>query len=385
MSSAVIVRKVESAADHKSFFEFPWSVYKDDSNWVPPLLSIRRDILNKKKNPAWEYMEGDYYLALRGEKVVGTIAAFVNHRHNEFHQENIAWFGFFECDNDAEAAAALFKTAMDWVKAHGYDALRGPQNFTTHDECGLLIDGFTRPIMLMPYNPPYYQKLVEDLGFHKVIDAHSYYYNWKMAEARHTESRVDKLTKRIVRNTNATVRQINRKNLKADFVLFKEIYNDAWEKNWDFTPMTDKELDALIESLSAFFDPRLACFVEVDEKVVGFMLGVPDFNQVLQLAHPRPGEPEPITLAKAVWHWKLRPKIDWMRIPLMGVREEYRNKGLDILMMSYFYHTMQNLPYQYMDCGWILESNHNMVGTLKGFGTEIHRTYRFYEKGVELT
>ncbi|MDX1991902.1 MAG: N-acetyltransferase [bacterium] len=378
----VTIRKVETPADHKAFFEYPWRVYQDDPNWVPPLLSMRKDILNRKKNPSWEYMEGDYYAAWRGDTCVGTIAAFVNNWHNKFHEENVAWFGFFECEDNVETAQVLLQTAVDWARERGYEAVRGPQNFTTHDECGLLVDGFERPIMLMPYNKPYYQRLVEGAGFHKVMDIYSYYYNWALSADARTEERLEKLATRINRTVNVTIRPIDRKNMKADFVKFKEIYNDAWDKNWGFTPMTPKELDNLVTSLGMFFDPTFSCFAEVDGEPVGFMLGVPDFNQVLQPAHARPGEPEPITLVKALWHWKIRSKIDWLRVPLMGVREAYRNRGLDLLMFLYFYKVMRGSRYKHLDCGWILENNHNMLGLLESVGMKIHRTHRFYEKST---
>jgi len=382
MVTAVSVRKVETKADHQVFLHFPWTIYQDDPNWVPPLLSIRRDTLNPDKNPSWDYLEGDYYIAWRGEEPVGTIAAFVNKRHNEFHNEHIAWFGFFETINDPEVAHALLDTAVGWAQSQGYDAIRGPQSFTTHEECGLLIDGFERPVMLMPYNAPYYQALIEGTDFHKVMDTSSFYYNWDMLEAHNTIKRFAPLIKRVTRNTNFAVRPINRKNLKADFATFKEIYNNSWDDNWGFTPMTEKELDNLVESLGMFFDPHLACFVEDDGEPVGFMLGVPDFNQVLYHAHPKPGIPEPITLIRALWHWKIRSKIDTFRIPLMGVRADYRKKGLDLLMYDYFLRELPNLPIQYqtMDAGWILETNQDMIGILQSVGMEPYRRYRFYEQ-----
>jgi len=385
MSNSISVRKVSTKAERKAFFELPWTIYRDDPNWVPPLLSIRRDTLNPDKNPSWEYLEGDYFIAWQGDEPVGTIAAFVNKRHNEFHNEHIAWFGFFESINDRDVAAALLNTATEWAQSHGYDALRGPQSFTTHEECGLLIDGFERPIMLMPYNPPYYQTLIEQIpGFSKAIDTFSFYYNWKLVQENKTIERFSRIIERIKRRGNFTVRPINRKNLQADFRIFKDIYNDAWDANWGFTPMTEKELDNLVESLGMFFDPHLACFVEDDGKPIGFMLGVPDFNQVLYRAQARPGIPEPITLVRALWHWKIRPKIDAFRIPLMGVRAAYRKKGVDLLMYDYFLNELPKLStnYQHMDAGWILESNQDMMGILQSVGLNAYRTYRFYEKPI---
>lgn len=387
MPDSVEIRKVHSAEDFRSFFEFPWMIYRDDPNWVPHLLSMRRETLDKKHNPAWEYMEGDYFTAWRHGRIVGTIAAFVNHRHNGFHEENIAWFGFFEVEDDPEAAAALLTTAEDWARNRGYDALRGPQSFTTHEEVGLLVEGFERPVMLMPYHHAYYQRLIADAGYEKVMDLHSFRFIYDPASeyVQKTLARLDKIIARLTaRRSDVHLRPLNRKNLRTEFALVKQIYNDAWEKNWGFTPMTERELDALIDGLGGFFDADLACVVEVEGEPAAFALGVPDFNIVLRKANPQPGVPEWFTLARALWHWKMRGVIDGARVPLMGVREPYRRQGLDLLMYHYFTELLrkQNKPYHTLDAGWILESNHDMMGTLEGAGLENYRTYRLFEKSL---
>jgi GNAT superfamily N-acetyltransferase len=383
MSSALTVRKVETPADFRAFFAFPWKVYKNDPNWVPPLLSMRRDILDKKKNPAWEYCEGDYFTAWRGEQIVGTIAAYINQRHNEFHDERVGWFGAFEFLDDAEVSRALLDTASAWVKNKGYPAIRGPQTFSTHDECGLLVDGHDQPpVLLYPYNPRYYQQHYEAAGFSKVMDTYSFIITREKALESGLDSRLERIAKGIMRRNKVTVRGIETKNLKAEFALFKELYNAAWEKNWGFVPMTPRELDALVESLGNFFDPRLAFFGYVDGEPAGFSMAIPNLNEVLLKAYAQPGTPEIITLVKALWHWKLRPIIRGARVPLLGVKEGLRGKGVDAVL---YYHTLRALidnGYQFCDSGWILESNQNMVSIAKSFGQEIYKTFRFYEKAL---
>ncbi|GAB4521191.1 MAG: GNAT family N-acetyltransferase [Anaerolineae bacterium] len=379
---AVTVHKVESKQDHKDFFEFPWQLYQHDPNWVPPLLSMQRDKLNKQKNPSWQYLRGDYYLARRDGRVVGTIAAFVNPRHNEFHKENIAWFGLFEVENDPEAAHALLKTAEDWARAEGYTALRGPQSFTATDEVGLLVEGFTQPVILMPYNPPYYQGLVESAGFQKVMDVYSYHGNWQDLRDSGILDRFGRLVEKTKKRHNITIRPIDRKNLKAEFNLFKDIYNAAWELNWGFTPFTEAELDALVEGLGMIFDPKLACFAYVGNEPVGFLLSVPDFNVVLKKAYPNPRTPEVITLVKALWHWKIRPKTTLLRIPLMGVKAAYRGKGVDMAMYHHTVQALEGTPYTEVDAGWILETNQPMNLVSESSGLEVYKRHRFYEKAL---
>lgn len=383
MGLSPVVRRVETKQDYNAFFSFVWTLYRDDPNWTPPLLSMRGNALDQAKNPAWEYLEGDYFVAWRGGQPVGTIAAFVNHRHNEYHAEQIAWFGFFETENDPTTAHALLQTAIDWAQARGYSALRGPQSFTTHDECGLLIEGFAPPVMLMPYNPPYYQALIEGMaGFEKVMDTYSYTLSATDDQLdERQQARVQKVLERVKRQHRAVLRVGSRQTAKQDFQIFKRLYNEAWEKNWGFTPMTERELDALIKDLSLFYDPKLACFVEVDGEAVGFTLGIPDFNQILAQAYAKPNVPELWTLIKALWHWKIRPKLNRVRVPLMGITEPYRNKGLDILMYDYMYRMLvaPEMPYEHMDCGWVLEINQPLISIIKQIGMHPYRTYRFYQ------
>lgn len=381
--TSVQVRKVDSQTDFRAFFEFPWTLYKDDPNWVAPLLSMRRDQLDQKKNPAWEYMEGDYFAAWRGDQIVGTIAAYINNRHNEFHDEHIGWFGAFDVYDDQEAATALLNTAAEWVKARGYNAIRGPQTFTTHEDVGLLVDGFTRPVLLMPYNFPYYQTLIENAGWHKSMDAYSFYLSRQGAIEHATGDRLKRLTQAVMKRNKITVRQIDQKRLKEEFVLFKEIYNAAWVKNWGFVPMTPKELDALVDSLGQFFDPNFAFFADVEGQPAGFIMAIPDFNQVLKKAAPRPGVPEAVSLVRALWHWKIRPVIDTARIPLMGVKEIYRNKGVDaVLYYTVLDALMGSKHIHHSDAGWILEINENMVSIAKSFGSDIYKTHRLYQKDL---
>ncbi len=378
----VVVRKIDNQAEFRTLFEFPWTLYKGDPYWVPPLLSMRRDLLDKEKNPAWaEYMEGDYFAAWRGDQIVGTIVAFINHRHNEFHNERVGWFGLFEVYDDAEAATALLTTAAEWVRARGYDAIRGPQTFTTHEDCGILVDGFTRPVLLMPYNYPYYARLVEGAGFHKAMDLYSFHLSRQGAQEHHTGDRLKRLTDAVMKRNKITVRKIDARNLQAEFALFKELYNAAWDKNWGFVPMTPRELDAMVKSLGQFFDADKAFFGEVNGQPAGFVMAVPDFNQVLHKVYPRPGVPEAFSLLKALWHWKLRPVIDTARIPLMGVKEEFREKGVAAVL---YYHVLEALladpRVQHSDSGWILEANENMVSIALSFGCTIYKTHRIYER-----
>lgn len=382
MTDSVQIRKVETKADHKVFLEFPWRIYLDDPNWVPPLLSMRRDIVSKEKNAAWEYMEGDYFIAWRNGEPVGTIAAFINRRHNEHWGTNVGFFGAFETIDDEAVAHGLLRAACEWVKAKGFPSIIGPQTFTTHEEVGLLIDGFEQPLLLMSYHHPYYQRMIESFGFVRSMDMNSFYYDWDMVASEGTEERLGKIVEWRMKKGNITVRPSDPRQRRADFEIIKQLYNDAWDSNWGFVPLTPRELDAMIEGLGLVFNPDWTYFAYIDGKPIGLVMSVGDFNQVLKYVQPRPGVPEPISLVKALWHWKVRPKITRVRVPLLGVVPEHRNKGVDLVLVYHLMKALKNTGIKAADCGWILETNQDMAGTLRGLGMPTYRTYRIYQKDL---
>ncbi|QPC82011.1 hypothetical protein G4Y79_20335 [Phototrophicus methaneseepsis] len=378
-SIPVTIRKIETPRDFKAFFEFPWVLYKDDLHWVPPLVSVRKELLDREKGPAWEYIEGELFGAWRGEQMVGTIAGFVSHRHNQFNDDNVGWFGFFEVYDDQEAATALLNAAAEWVFSHGYDAILGPANMTLHEECGLLIENFDDPVILMPYNKSYYQKLVENAGFGKSMDVVSFYFDREMAQEAGAADRMAKITKRARERSGITIRPIDAKRKKEEFQLFRDLYNDAWINNWGFVPMTDRELDALVESLGQFFDPSMAFFAEVNGEPAGFALAIPNFNEVLKLGYPRPGTPEIFTLLKVLWYWKVQRVITGTRLPLLGVKQEYRDTPVVICLIEAVFRAITESRYGYIDCGWVLETN-PLVKLTTTLGLKIYKTHRFYQQ-----
>lgn len=375
------IRPLGDRKDFREFFQFPWRHYADDPNWAPNLLSMRRQLLDKSRHPAWAYMEGEYFGAWRNGVMVGTIAAFVNHEHNRFHDENIGFFGLFESVDDREVAGELLHAASEWLAARGVDAIRGPASFTTNEECGLLVDNFGPPVIMMPYNPPWYAALVEGAGFEKAMDLHCIYQDRQTIEASGSLERLERLVSRAAQRSGITVRSMRAKDKKAEFERFREIYNAAWEKNWGFIPMNDAELEALINDLGMLVEPKLAFFAEIADEPVGFALTIPNFNEALRRAYPRPGVPEFVTLAQVAWHWKVRKSIRGVRMPLMGVKKEYRNKGVELAMLLEIMKALLPSQYDYLDSGWILETN-PLIKISLSLGGKIYKTHRFYQKSL---
>jgi GNAT superfamily N-acetyltransferase len=388
MTEEPAIRKVETKADFNTFLTFPWTLYKDDPCWVPPMVSMQRHKFDRQKNSSWQHMTGEFFIAWRGAQPVGTIAAFVNHRHNEFHEENIGFFGAFEVYDDPEAARALLATAADYVRAQGCDAIRGPATFSTNDECGILIEGFDDPpVVLCAYNPAYYQRLIESApGFEKAMDLYSWRLTLQSAAQSDKAQRLYKVIDKNNKRRGITVRLPDTKHLKQEFTTLKDIYNSAWEENWGFVPMSDQELDELVADLGTYFEPILTIFAEVDGEPAGFLLGVPDMFQALHRAYPRPGKPEIITMLQALWHWKIRSKITRVRIPLLGVKEQYRGIGVEAAMFADLYaRAVQFGPergWEYADGGWVLETNDAMNQLCEKNNGHVYKRFRFYERDL---
>jgi len=380
--NSLIIKSVETTEDRKAFLSFPWTVYKDDPYWVPPIFSERMHFTDPEKNPFFQHAEVQFYMALRGEKIAGTIAVFINHLHNEYQSENVAFFGFFEVLEDYEAAELLFKTAEAWAKERGYTALRGPAQWSTNDECGLLVDGFDdSPRILMTYNPSYYVAYVEKAGYKYTRDLWAYKLGVKEFMDI-TGDRLDKLTTRILERKNITIRNLDMKKYDEEVGKVKLLYNNAWSKNWGFIPMTDLEFDQLADELHSIIDPDLVFIAEKDGKTVGFSLTLPNLNEPLRLAYPKPDTPEWWTMVKLVWQWKIRRKVGWIRVFALGVIPEYRKMGIDALFYFKSAQAALKKGIKMAEMSWILDNNDLMNRPIIALGGEVYKTYRYYEKDL---
>ena len=257
----------------------------------------------------------------------------------------------------------------------------GRASFTTNEECGLLVKNFDKPMVMMPYNPPYYAELIEAAGFEKAMDVHCMYMDRALIEASDTLARLEKLVERASRRSGIAVRRFRARRKQAEFRLFRDIYNAAWVKNWGFIPMSDEELEALVADLGMLVEPDLAFFAEIAGEPAGFALSIPNFNEALHRAFPRPGVPELYTLAQVFWHWKIRRSIKSVRMPLMGVKQEHRGKGVELALFLELMKALLPSRYDYLDSGWILETN-PLISISLNLGSQIYKTHRFYEKSL---
>jgi GNAT superfamily N-acetyltransferase len=378
----VQISPVGGDSDLMAFITFPWEVYRGDPCWVPPLIGERRSFLDRTKSPFFQHARAEYFLARRGGKVVGTIAAFTNDLYNQFQRVNTGFLGFFEVLEDREAAAALLATAEDWARKAGHTSILGPAQFSTNDECGLLVDGFDDPPrILMTYNPPRYRTYLESAGYRTAMNLWAY--SLAIADfIRNKPEKLERVTAKVMERGKLRVRRMDMKRFDHELEGVKKIYNRSWERNWGFVPMTDPEFDRLADELKPLLDPELVIVVERDDEMVGFGLTLPDLNEPLRLAYPRPSTPESLTMLKMLWHWKVRQRHDWLRVFALGVLPEFRGMGVDGLMYLETAKSAVPKGYKYAEMSWILESNDMMNRAIRSLGGTVYKTYRMYEKAL---
>jgi GNAT superfamily N-acetyltransferase len=375
-NNKLTVKSVASKRDLLEFIKFPWQIYKDDPYWVPPLLVERKEFLDKSKNPFFRHADVVFYSAKRNGKMVGRIAGIVNYNHIQTHQEKTGFFGFFECVKDYEIAKALLDSVREWLKSKGMEIMRGPANFSSNEEWGFLMEGFdSPPVIMMPYNPPYYLQFMEFYGMVKAKDLYAYYID----KNRLPPERVIRMAELIKKRENVTIRTINMKDFRGEVGRIKQIYNLAWSKNWGFVPMTDEEFDHLAKNLKQVIDPHLVFIAEVNGKPAGFALALPNVNQALIKLN---GRLFPWGILKLLWHTKIKNKIDGARIITMGVVPEFQKRGIDTVFYVESFDVGIKRGYTWAELSWVLEDNVLMNRVLDLLGATLYKKYRLYETPI---
>ena len=375
------VDRVSGRADLAAFVNLPFTLYRNDPNWVPPLKADVRKLLDSEKHPFYDggrEAEIELFLARDGRRVVGRIAAILNHAHNRAHEENVAFFGFFETVQRPEVARALLGTAEDWAREKGVEAIRGPANPSTNYECGLLVKGFDRPpVLMMTYNPPWYAELIEGVGFAKAKDLYAYISPVHDASLK----RLKKLGERTQkRNPGLITRSADLENFDDEVALIKELYNAAWERNWGFVPVSDAEFDALAGELKDLVNPDLVRIASIDDEPVGFILTVPDWNPVLKDIGGALWR-HPIKLIRHLLFTKY-DSLEGIRLILLGMREGYRNRGIEALLFANGIEIALAAGYEWCEYSWILEDNERTKGAVRLMGGELYKIYRMYERAL---
>lgn len=371
MSTAgVEIWEVKTKQERKAFLRLPWKIYSADPHWVPPLLKEQAFVFSTQ-NPFLHHAEIVQYLAARQGVVVGRIAAIIDENYIHFHGEKVGFFGFFECERDLEVAGQLLDQVKRFLRAKGLEMVIGPMNPSTNHECGLLIEGFdSSPFVMMPYNPPYYQELLEGCGLQKAKDL---YANIILGDGS-VPSRILRMSDRIKRRSpGLNVRPLDLKGVEEDAKRVKDVYNAAWRDNWGFVPPTDEEMRLMIKRLKPLVVPDVALFAEIGKETVGFILGLPNYNLVLKRLNGRLGLLGPL---KFLYYAR---KIHEIRVMILGVLPEFQKRGIETLLYAEIFRRGQARGYRKAEMSWILEDNHLMQKGIEDFGGRRYKTYRIYQ------
>jgi len=366
------VRLVRNARELRAFIDLPYRLHAADPNWVPPLRIDMRQRLSRKRNPFFEHGEADYFVALRDGRVVGRIAAVANRLHDRTYGDGTAFFGFFESEDDQEIADALFDVVAAWAEKRGYARLRGPTSFSLNEECGLLVDGFaTPPVLMMTHNPPYYVTLFGAAGFHKIKNLLAF-----AGGGDEVPTRGARAFERLRSRLGVTVRPIDSRKILAEAERIRESYNTYWRDNWGFVPMTAAEIRHMVNQFKPFYVPDLIQLVEKDGRLIAFALALPDLNEVLR--SNRSGRLFPAVL-KLLWSVRRR-KLGRIRVPMLGVVPEYRGKGVDAILWHAIWTAAIANRSPWAEASWILEDNPGMTNAAERMGFTRYKSYGIYDR-----
>jgi hypothetical protein len=375
----VQITPVRSRRDLSRFIDVPWHLFdrRRFPTWVPPLRISVKDVLDEK-NPFYRNADRELFLATRNGKPVGRIAAIENRAHNRFHEDRVGFFGFFECIDDQEVADALFAAAETWLRSRGLATMRGPMNPSTNHECGMLVEGFdVHPVFMTNWNPAYYLPLVDRAGFTKARDLFAYWVQVSGPNKAPLPPRFAALAERALKDSKVTFRDVDLGRFKREVDMLWEVYNDAWEKNWGFVPMTRDELVHMAKDLKPLIDPNLAFVAEVDGKPVGVMINLLDYARAqIDIANGRLFPTGFLKLLSA------KRRLKTGRMMVLGIKAQHRTRAILPLFIHELYRRAEAMNAEGGEASWILEDNIQMVRAMESMGARLYRKWRIYDRPI---
>jgi hypothetical protein len=375
-SHPVEVRPVLTRADMLAFINLPWTIYADDPHWVPP-LKLERRLHFSRLNPYFKNATWQAWLAYRKRIPVGRICAQIDQTHRQFHGSNTGHFGLLEFINDPVVVSALTSAGEAWLSDRGTTHISGPFSFSINQECGVLVDGFdTPPVILMPHSKPWYGTLLEQQGYSPAMDLLAYWIETDFVPSRVMKTLVAKFDKRI------QLRPLRRNRFGEEMEILRDIFNDAWSDNWGFIPFSKEEFAELGTSLRLFISDNFVQIAELDGKPVAFVVVLPNLNEVLSQLD---GSLLPLGWLR-LYQGVTQKSIRTGRVPLMGVRKQYQNStlGLTLALMvcNAACDAARESGIKAVEMSWILENNKGMRSILDNIGSKEYKRYRIYEKNL---
>ncbi|MDY0168091.1 MAG: GNAT family N-acetyltransferase [Thermoguttaceae bacterium] len=372
----IVVQEVRSRADRRQFLALPWALYRDDPNWIPPLWTNAKELVGFAHHPFYARNSIQTFLAMRDGKPCGRIAAILNRGHNERHNERRGFFGFLESVDDQEVADGLFDAVRQWFYKQGIFRLRGPTNPSLNHELGLLIDGFdSPPTFMMTYNPPYYERLLENYGFRKSQDLYAFWGHRSLLPA--IAERLGPVVEGILSHYDVTLRPLDRSRFLEEVETFLTIYNRALVNTWGFVPMSPDEVRHMAKGLRHLIVPELAIAAELDGRVIGATFGLPDYNPRIRAIN---GRLFPFGFIRLL---RNKHAIKRIRAISTNVLPEYQRLGIGLLLMHAMAPQALAWNIEEAEFSWVLESNKLSFGALKKGGAKVTKTYRLYDLDAE--
>jgi GNAT superfamily N-acetyltransferase len=361
----------------RRFIEFPYHLYRDDPYWVAPLRVEQKEMFDLSKHPFWKRAEMRCYLATSDGNVCGRIAAIDDQAYNQATGGEVGVFGFFESVDSEPVAFALFRAAGAWLAKRGLTILRGPLNPSINYECGILVHGFnSAPCVMMTYNPPYYNALMESAGLRKTKDLFAF--RLKLDDTYVARrARLDRAV-RVLATPSVRIRPMRLDRFDAEVDLVWNLHSSAWRQNWGASPFTREEIHHLAGQLKSILIPDLALLAEAGGETIGFGLCIPDMNQALKHAK---GSLFPLGLAKILYY---KSKVETLRVLALGVADNYRDSGVAAQLYERLVQKGLDLGYKEAECSWVVEDNVPMLRSLQFLGAERYKTYRIYEGSLDL-
>ena len=375
-TGGIDVRAVDGRRDRRAFLKFERDLYRDDPMWVPPIWDERKRLVGFKPHPFYNDAEATAMLARRDGVVVGRVVAITNHAHNRYHKENLGFFGFFECVDDPDVAAALMSAVEQHHRRDNRDAVRGPVHPSLNYECGALVatDG-APPTFLIPHNHLYYDRLFKSCGYEKAQDV--YCYDAHIEMLKNMDPKLKFVIEEATRRFNVTARPLSRKDFKRDIKIFLDLYNRSLSKTWGYVPISDGEMQHQAAGLKHLLVPQMTSIAEIDGEPVGAGFGLLDYNPIIKKIG---GRLTPWGIARLLLG---RKHLKRLRLVSANVLPEYQRWGLGLVTLARTLPGAIDYGIEIGEFSWILESNKLSWGTAERGGAHRTKTLRIYDKPLE--
>ena len=373
----VHVQPVRTRREKRLFLTFPWHIYKNDPLWVPPILSDRERAIDPKRGLFFKNGYAEFFIAWKDGRVAGTICCAEDTAETRARGHGECMFGFFECIDDYAVAAALFRQAEDWARAHHLSAIYGPYNLDREDSRGILVEGRDRPApILCGHSPAYYVDFFERFGMQK-READNLAYAIDIDLNARPFQRLARLAERVRQRKNITIRCASMDDIEGEIDRIWDLENRALAHLTNFAPYPRESIESLILPLKDLADPELVLFAEMNGKTAGWFPGIPNFNEILIHLN---GLRYPWDYLRALWYRDKKPEC--IAIKSVVVPPEYWDTGVAILLFAEMAKRAAAKGYKWADLSMTGEDNPDTGSLAHHMGAKIYKRYRFYRKAI---